>query len=73
MEGYLTPAEAAERKGVARSAIYKAIREGRLPSEQMLGRVAVKVTDLDAYEPGSYGDNKRALRPRGPGRGKPQE
>ena len=67
---YLTPKEAAERKGVALATIYKAIERGNLPSYRVLGRVAVKASDVDAYTPGSYGDAQRATVRRGPGRPK---
>jgi excisionase family DNA binding protein len=65
---YLTPREAAERKGVAVASIYKAIERGQIPSVRVLGRVALRVGDVEAYQPGSYGENKRDYRPRGPGR-----
>ncbi len=68
MNDYLTPKQAAERKGVSVPTIYKAIERGVLPSERVLGRVAVRLTDVDTYQPGSYGGIKRTVRQRGPGR-----
>lgn len=72
MNDYLTPKQAAERKGVSVPTIYKAIERGVLPSERVLDRVAVRVADVDAYQPGSYGGIKRTVRRRGPGRGPKQ-
>ncbi len=51
MKGYLTVAEAAERKSVTPAAIYAAIKDGRLESVKMLGRIALKEKDVDAYVP----------------------
>lgn len=56
----LTPAQAAELKGVSRTAVYSAIAEDRLPHVRMLGRLAVKRSDLEAWKPVRY-----AGRPRG--------
>ncbi len=72
MNDYLTPKQAAERKGVSVPTIYKAIERGVLPSERVLDRVAVRVADVDAYQPGSYNGVKRTVRKRGPGRGPKQ-
>jgi excisionase family DNA binding protein len=49
-QDYLTPEEAAERKGVSRQSVYTAIRRGKLPSVRMLGRLAVRREDVDAME-----------------------
>lgn len=68
MEDYLTPKQAAERKGVAVPTIYKAIERGQLPSVRILDRVALRVADVEAYTPGSYGGVTRTVRKRGPGR-----
>jgi len=68
MDEYLTPRQAAERKGVSVPTIYKAIERGVLPSERVLDRVALRVADVEAYQPGSYGGIKRTVRRRGPGR-----
>ena len=72
MNDYLTPKQAAERKGVSLPTIYKAIERGVLPSERVLDRVAVRIADVDAYQPGSYGGVTRTVRKRGPGRGPKQ-
>jgi excisionase family DNA binding protein len=68
LDQYLTPRQAAERKGVAVPTIYKAIERGQLPAVRLLNRVALRVTDVDAYQPGSYGGVQRAAKRRGPGR-----
>jgi excisionase family DNA binding protein len=47
----ITVTEAAQLKGVTRSAIYAAIREGRLPHRQVLGRFAVREVDVVAWIP----------------------
>lgn len=54
----LTVQEVADRKGITRLAVYKAIREGRLPKHTVLGRVVVKVADADAYTPGRGGPGR---------------
>ena len=66
MEEFLTVQQAADRKGVKLPTIYKAIREGRLASHKVLGRVGLRPSDVDAYEPGSYGEAKRSHIKRGP-------
>ena len=47
----LTAVEAAQLKGVTRSAIYAAIREGRLPHQIVLGRMGVTEDDVLAWTP----------------------
>ena len=69
MTEYMTPRQAAECKGVTVQAIYKAIERGLLPSVRVLDRVALRVADVEAYQPGSYGGIKRTVKRRGPGRG----
>ncbi len=68
MTEYITPKQAAELKGVSVPTIYKAIERGSLPSVRVLDRVALRVTDVEAYQPGSYGGVKRTVIRRGPGR-----
>ena len=68
---YLTVQELATVKGVRPSTIFKAIREGRVPVRRLYGRILIARTDADAYEPGSYRGNRRAIKPRGPGRRTP--
>lgn len=72
---YLTPQEAAAKKGVALASIYKAIERGQMPSERVFGRVVLRVSDVEAYTPGTYtrqgGETiARAAIKRGPGRPK---
>ncbi len=50
----LTPVEAAALKSVTRTAIYTAIKEGRLPHRRMLGRIALRKSDVVAWIPMSY-------------------
>lgn len=59
----LTVQQVADRKGITRLAVYKAIREGRLPSQKVLGRVVVTVADADAYNP-QHGGSRGGGRPR---------
>jgi len=68
MTGYITPRQAAEYKGVTVQAIYKAIERGLLPSVRVLDRVALRLADVEAYQPGSYNGIKRTVKRRGPGR-----
>jgi excisionase family DNA binding protein len=58
--------EAADRRGVTRHAIYKALREGRLSSVTVLGKTALKVADVDAWESGGHGGRR-------PGQGRPKK
>ena len=51
----LTPAEAAQLKGVSRSTIYSAIAEGRLKHTRVLGRLALQEVDVKAWTPIRYG------------------
>jgi excisionase family DNA binding protein len=48
---YITVTEAAALKGVSRSAIYLAVQDGRIPHTMMLGRIALKEKDVEAYTP----------------------
>lgn len=66
VEEYITPKQAAERKGVSVPAIYRAIERGVLSSTEVLGRKGLRPVDVDAYQPGSYGGVERFRRRRGP-------
>ena len=66
MEEYVTPKQAAERKGVSVQAIYRAIERGELPSVEILGRKALLPADVENYKPGSYGGVERTRKRRGP-------
>lgn len=48
---YLSVNEAASRLGVSRAAVYSAIREGRLESDVVLGKIAVTRKSLANYKP----------------------
>ena len=63
----LTPAQAAQMKGVSRAAIYAAITDGRLPHVIELGRLGVKESDVRAWEPVKYAGRpgKKGGRPKG--------
>jgi excisionase family DNA binding protein len=50
----LTPRQAAELKGVTRSAIYKAVAEGRLRHHMRLDRIALLAVDVEAWEPSPH-------------------
>jgi excisionase family DNA binding protein len=52
---YLTVQEAATRKAVTVNAIYNAIRDGRLPSRRVLGRIALLPSDVDAFTSSGHG------------------
>jgi excisionase family DNA binding protein len=47
----ITVAEAAKQKGVSRSAIYKAIEQGRLKSQKILGRLALDKAEVARWQP----------------------
>lgn len=49
----LTVSEAANELGVSREAVYKAIREGRLTSVMVLGKIGIERKTLKAYSPGA--------------------
>lgn len=66
VEEYITPKQAAERKGVSLAAIYRAIERGALPSTEVLGRKGLRPADVASYQPGSYGGVERSRRRRGP-------
>lgn len=65
MDEYLTPQQAAARKGVAVSTIYKAMQRGHLQRVEKYGRILLREADVEAYQPGSYRGVQRAVRPRG--------
>lgn len=48
---YLSVTQVANQKQISRNAVYKAIREGRLPSVQIAGLVVVKAKDVEAWIP----------------------
>lgn len=47
----MTVAEVAQRKSVSRSAVYRAISQGQLSSRLVLGHVAVRRVDVEAWKP----------------------
>ena len=59
MEDLITVAEAAQLKGVSRSAIYKAISQGRLNARRVLGKIALDKNEVVAWIPLEFkGRNK---------------
>lgn len=60
-QGLVTIPEAAQIKGVTRSAIYKAIERGDLKAQTILGRKAVKKRDVLAWEPRKAGRRKGSV------------
>jgi excisionase family DNA binding protein len=48
-ERLLTPLEVAERCGLSRLAIYRAIERGELPASKLCGRLRLRPTDVEAW------------------------
>ncbi len=61
----LTVQQAAEILGVAASAVYNALNDGRLPYEEVFGRKVIKRQDAEAYKARTQSEGKRADRPKG--------
>lgn len=55
IEGLLTIAQAARRRGVSVSAVYKAMSAGRLQKQKALGRTVLRTADVDAWQPAGHG------------------
>jgi hypothetical protein len=70
LEELLSPADVATRCSVSEAAVYKAIREERLPCVRILGRIGVKPEEADRFEWASWGGVRRNFKTRGPGRPK---
>ena len=70
MEEYMTVAEVAEKLSMSRQGVQKAITEGRLPSVRILNKIGVRVADMEAFQPATYGGVQRSHKRRGPGRPK---
>jgi excisionase family DNA binding protein len=47
----ITVSEAAKELGISREAVYKAIREGRLTSVNILGKIGIEGKALKEYHP----------------------
>jgi excisionase family DNA binding protein len=58
VEDLLTPQEVATLKGVAKTTVYNAIEDGRLPARKILKRVGIRQADADAWEPVSHGGKR---------------
>ena len=52
----ITVDEAATLKGVTKAAVYAAVKEGRLPHERVLRRIAVRRDAVEAWQPIAYRD-----------------
>src|SRR5579859_7862106 len=52
--GYVTVQQAAKLIGVHRDAVYQAIDAGKLKPVKVLGRTALRRSDIEAYQPRSY-------------------
>jgi len=60
-EELLTAKEAAERKGIGKGTILKALSRGSIPVARTVANVQlIRVADVDAYKPGSYRGVERA-------------
>ena len=60
-EDLVTIAQAAKMKGVSRSAIYLAIAEGRLPRQQVLGRLVLKRNNVEAWQPQPHNGRPKGI------------
>ncbi len=47
----LSVSQVAQLKGVSRNAVYKAVSEKRLPSQQIVGHIALRAADVEAWNP----------------------
>ena len=57
-EEMITVKAAAERKGCKVATVYKAIKDGRLPHTLILDRVALRPSDVDAWQPDKWGGQR---------------
>ncbi len=57
---YLSVTQVASLKGISRNAVYKAVREGRLPSVRIVG-VAIKRVDALAWIPKSRVGRRKGI------------
>lgn len=66
MEDYLTPKQAAERKGVATTTIYEAVKRGAIPAYKFMGRIGLLLADVESWDAATYGGVERTRKRRGP-------
>lgn len=59
LKGLLTIPEAAALKGVSLSTVYKAVREGRLRTQRVLGRNVLRSEDVRDWSPSGHGGLRR--------------
>lgn len=48
-EELLTVAQAAQREGMSRATLYTAISQGRLPAQRVLGKLGLRLEDVQAW------------------------
>lgn len=56
----ITVREAAQLKGLSRATVYSAIKDGCLPAQQVLGRVALKESDVLEWIPVSHSGKRQS-------------
>lgn len=54
MDEFLTVAQAAEVLGVHRTAVNDAVKAGKLPTVSVMGKRAIRRSDLGEYRPRNY-------------------
>ncbi len=59
LSGFVSVKEAAQRKGVSLSTIYKAMRAGKLAGVPVLGRTALRLADVEVWTPSAHGGSRR--------------
>lgn len=57
-EDLLTPVQAARRKGVTHTTVYKAMQRGALAYVKLLGHYALRPADVDAWTPDTHGGRR---------------
>lgn len=55
----LTVSEVARRKGVSRSAVYKALSQGRLRGQRVLDKLGVDAAEADCWVPHQSGGRRK--------------
>lgn len=60
---FLSVSQVAQLKGVSRNAVYKAVNEKRLPSTQLVGYIALRVSDVEAWIPRERTGRRQGVKP----------
>jgi excisionase family DNA binding protein len=55
LDNILTVQQVAKRKRVSVSAVYKAMKDGRLPVQRVMGRKAILSKDVETWSPAAHG------------------